>query len=179
MMKSRTLARPRAHPLPPSSVMRILFVCMGNICRSPAAEGVMRARLRELQLDQSVLVDSAGTIDYHVGKHPDKRMSSAAAARGVPLNHLARQVRADDLREFDLVLAMDRDNLADIKSLDPQGRFRNKIKLFCEFCTEHEETEVPDPYLGGQAGFEFVLDLLEDGCAELVRRIQAGALPSP
>jgi len=158
--------------------MRILFVCMGNICRSPAAEGVMRAKLHEAGLAQIAAVDSAGTIDYHVGKQPDKRMLQASAARGVPLHHLARQVRAEDLREFDLILAMDRDNLADITSLDPHGRFRGKIKLFCEFCTEHDETEVPDPYHGGPAGFELVLDLLEDGCTELVRRIQAGTLLS-
>lgn len=158
--------------------MGILFVCMGNICRSPAAEGVMRAKLQAAGLSQVVALDSAGTIDFHVGKPPDKRMLQASAARGVPLDHLARQVCAEDLRRFDLILAMDRDNLADIKSLDPQGRFRAKIRLFCEFCTEHDRTEVPDPYHGGPAGFELVLDLLEDGCTELVRRIQAGTLLS-
>ena len=106
-------------------------------------------------------------------------MCQASAARGVPLQHRARQVRAEDLREFDLILAMDHDNLAEIKSLDPDGRFSGKIKLFCEFCTEHEEAEVPDPYHGGPAGFELVLDLLEEGCAEIVRRSQAGTLILP
>ena len=169
----------RPKPNLESHPVKLLFVCMGNICRSPAAEGVMRARLQEAGLGQSVAVDSAGTIDYHVGKQPDKRMCQASAARGVPLDHLARQVRAHDLREFDVILAMDHDNLAEIRSLDPGGQFRDKVKLFCEFCTEHDAAEVPDPYYGGPEGFEVVLDLLEDGCTELVRRIQAGTLLPP
>lgn len=152
---------------------------MGNICRSPAAEGVMRAKLREAGLDQAVLVDSAGTIDYHIGKQPDPRMRQASAARHVDLDHRARQVRPEDVRDFDLVMAMDHENLAEVRSLDPRGRFSGKVKLFCEFCTIHEAEEVPDPYYGGPAGFELVLDLLEDGCAELVRRIQAGTLLTP
>ncbi len=149
---------------------------MGNICRSPAAEGMMRAKLQEAGIEQTVAVDSAGTIDYHIGNQPDKRMVDAAAKRGVHLNHQARQVLANDLRDFDLVLAMDQDNLAEIKLLDSDAKFRSKIKLFGEFCTRHKIIEVPDPYLGGPADFEFVLDLLEDGCAELVSRIQTKTL---
>ncbi len=151
---------------------------MGNICRSPAAEGMMLAKLQKAGLAQMVVVDSAGTLDYHIGKQPDKRMVDAAARRGVRLDHLARQVQAVDLRDFDMVLAMDQDNLAEIKLLDPDARLRDKIKLFGEFCTRHKVSEVPDPYTGGPADFELVLDLLEDGCTELVRRIQAGELPA-
>jgi protein-tyrosine phosphatase len=152
---------------------------MGNICRSPAAEGVLRAKLQEAGLGKAMVVDSAGTLDYHTGKQPDKRMVDAAALRGVILDHQARQVRSNDLLEFDLVLAMDRDNLAEIKALDPEARYRSKIKLFGEFCTTHKITEVPDPYLGGPADFELVLDLMEDGCSEIVGRIQAGTLLPP
>lgn len=159
--------------------MKLLFVCMGNICRSPAAEGMMRAKLQEAGLGHTMTVDSAGTLNYHTGKQPDKRMIDAAAKRGVVLDHQARQIHAGDLHDFDLILAMDKDNLAEIMSLDPAARFRDKIKLFCEFCTRHQVSEVPDPYTGGAADFEFVLDLLEDGCSEVVRRIQAGLLPSP
>ncbi len=156
--------------------MKILFVCMGNICRSPAAEGVLRQKLREAGLDQKVTVDSAGTIDFHIGKLPDSRMRQAAKKRGLILDHHARQVNAEDLERFDLILVMDRDNLKNVKSLDRNEKFATKIKLFCEFCTQHTETEVPDPYHGGPEGFELVLDLLEDGCAEIVRRNQNGKL---
>ncbi|MCE9519588.1 MAG: low molecular weight phosphotyrosine protein phosphatase [Verrucomicrobia bacterium] len=152
---------------------------MGNICRSPAAEGVMRAMLQKAGLGKMMTVDSAGTLDYHTGKQPDKRMVDAAAKRGVILDHQARQVRANDLVNFDLILAMDKDNLAEIKTLDPEARYRSKIKLFGEFCTRYKITEVPDPYLGGSADFELVLDLLEDGCAEIVCRIQAGTMLPP
>lgn len=156
--------------------MKILFVCMGNICRSPAAEGVLRHLLVNAQLDKEVIVDSAGTIDYHAGKLPDSRMRQAAEKRGLKLEHRARQVIADDLGEFDLILVMDHDNLRNVKSLYHSGKFADKIRLFCKFCTRHTETEVPDPYLGGAAGFELVLDLLEDGCTEIVRRIHNGTL---
>ena len=156
--------------------MKILFVCMGNICRSPAAEGVMRAKLQEASLGKKVDVDSAGTIDFHIGKLPDSRMRRAASARGIELTHHARQVSAADLEEFDHVLVMDRENFSSVKSLDHDGKFTAKIKLFCEFCTKHIETEVPDPYLGTARDFENVLDILDDGCAEIVRRIQTGTL---
>jgi protein-tyrosine phosphatase len=149
---------------------------MGNICRSPAAEGVLHAKLIQAGLHGTVAVDSAGTIDYHVGKLPDARMRSAASRRGLALNHRARQVTSEDLAAFDLVLVMDRENLSDVKSLDRSGRFPAKIQLFCEYCTKHDQTEVPDPYYGGDAGFETVLDLLDDGCTEIVKRIQAGKL---
>ncbi len=149
---------------------------MGNICRSPAAEGVLRDLLEKARLDKDVIVDSAGTIDYHIGKLPDPRMRQAAEKRGLNLEHRARQVKTDDLVKFDLVLVMDRDNLRNVKSLDRNEKSATKIRLFCEYCTDHSESEVPDPYHGGAEGFELVLDLLEDGCAEIVRRIQDGML---
>ncbi len=159
--------------------VKLLFVCMGNICRSPAAEGVMRASLQQAGLGQTVTVDSAGTLDYHAGKLPDPRMRRAASARGLTLDHRARAITAEDLRAFDLVLAMDRENLQYVKGLDRAGKFSSKIRMFCDFCTRHNLAEVPDPYLGGSADFELVLDLLEDGCAEVTRRIQAGTLLPP
>jgi len=157
-------------------MLKLLFVCMGNICRSPAAEGVMLHHLEEAELEGKVVVDSAGTLDYHVGKLPDSRMRAAASERGLSLTHRARQVTPEDLQNFDLILVMDRDNRTDVMHLSGAREQATKIKYFCEFCTEHEEQEVPDPYYGGAQGFEKVLDLLEDGCAEITRRIQAGTL---
>lgn len=149
---------------------------MGNICRSPAAEGMMREKLKAAVLDQRVTVDSAGTINFHTGKLADTRMRHAAAARGMELTHHARQVSPADLADFDLILVMDKENLRDVMSLRGASSFKSKLRLFCEFCTRHTEKEVPDPYLGDAQDFEFVLDLLDDGCAEIICRIQAGTL---
>lgn len=149
---------------------------MGNICRSPAAHGIMQKMLLDAGLENLVHVDSAGTINLHAGKLPDSRMRKAAGRRGYPLSHPARQVRPSDLDDFDLVLVMDLENLADVEQFADPQKHEGKLRLFCEFCTAHDETEVPDPYHSSDAGFEFVLDLLEDGCAELLRRIQSGSL---
>ena len=154
--------------------MKILFVCMGNICRSPAGEGVLRHKLKDAGLDSAVSVDSAGTINFHAGKPPDSRMRAAARNRGIELVHHARQVTAEDLQKFDLVLVADRENLRDVMELPGAEKAASKIRLFCEFCSAHDEPEVPDPYYGGPAGFELVLDLLEDGCDGIVRRIRHG-----
>jgi len=158
----------------PHSHMRLLFVCMGNICRSPAAEGVMLAELAKAGLSDTVTVDSAGTLDYHVGKLADHRMRQASTRRSLELLHRARQVRKEDLSEFDLILPMDLDNLGELHRLDPKGEYRDKVRLFTTFCTTHTETEVPDPYYGESDGFELVLDILQDGCAEIARQIKAG-----
>ena len=124
---------------------RVLFVCLGNICRSPAAEGVMRALVEAEGLGDSILVRSAGTADWHTGKLPDQRMRNAAQNRGYNLCSRARQVNEDVLRENDLVLVMDQPNLRDVHRIDRESRHTAKIHLFCDFCTGHEEKEVPDP----------------------------------
>ena len=154
------------------SDFNLLFVCLGNICRSPAAEGVMRHLVTEAGWQHRIHIDSAGTAGWHTGKRADERMRKAATARGLDLTSLARQVMPADLAEFDLILAMDEQNLRDLRALDPQGLHAQKVRLFCEFCTEHEEKEVPDPYYGGPEGFDHVLDILADGCAGVLRFIQ-------
>ena len=150
----------------------VLFVCMGNICRSPTAEGVFRHYVREAGLAEHIKTDSAGTHAYHVGDSPDRRARSAAERRGVSLDDIrARRVRSEDFERFDYVIAMDRDNLAMlIDQSEPEHH--EKIRLFLEFSDSHED-EVPDPYYGGAAGFERVLDLVEDaskGLLEMLRK---------
>lgn len=151
---------------------KLLFVCLGNICRSPAAEGAMRRVIEDAGLADRVHIDSAGTAGWHTGKRADDRMRAAALSRGLDLTSLARQVAPADLADFDLILVMDRSNYSDVRSLDRQGQHLHKVRLFCEFCTRHEETEVPDPYYGGPEGFENVLDLLEDGCEGVLQHIR-------
>ena len=147
---------------------RVLFVCMGNICRSPAAEGVFRHFVKEMGWERHIGCDSAGTLDFHTGSPPDDRMRQAALGRGIHLDGSARQIAANDLAEFDLVLCMDRDNLEYVRQLAGQGRLRAQIRLFCEFVSDRNIRDVPDPYYGGADGFDTVMDLLEDGCANLL-----------
>ncbi len=151
---------------------RLLFVCLGNICRSPAAEGVMRALVEAEGLGERVAIRSAGTGGWHAGKLPDQRMRSAAQNRGYDLSSRARQISENDLRDYDLVLVMDQQNHREIRSFDTESRFAKKIRLFCDFCTDHDAKEVPDPYYGGEQGFEHVLDLLEDGCRGVLQHIR-------
>jgi protein-tyrosine phosphatase len=158
------------HDHPP---FRVLFVCMGNICRSPAAEIVFRQQVGDAGLDQAIHIDSAGTIGYHAGKGPDPRMAETLRRRGYPIAGRARQVTARDLAEFDLILAADHENIADLHRLDRDGLHRGKIRLLVDFCVEKEATHVPDPYYGGQQGFEEVADLVEDACAGLLEEIRA------
>lgn len=157
--------------------MKLLFVCMGNICRSPAAENVMGHLIRAQELEARFQVDSAGTIDFHSGSAPDPRMVSAAKTRGVEMTGKARMVQVKDLHRFDLILAMDRSNLMFLEDLAKKyPPERAEIKMFCDFLTEHPHEEVPDPYYGGQGGFDLVLDLLEDGCREILKQWKAGNL---
>lgn len=151
---------------------KLLFVCLGNICRSPAAEGVMRRVITEAGLGDLVLIDSAGTAGWHTGKRADQRMMNAASARGFELTSFARQVRDTDLGEYDLILVMDHSNHQDLRAFDRETLHAAKVRLFCEFCSQHEESEVPDPYYGGPEGFNKVLDLLEDGCAGVLSHIR-------
>jgi protein-tyrosine phosphatase len=151
---------------------RVLFICMGNICRSPAAEIVFRRGVAEAGLDAAIHIDSAGTIGYHAGKGPDPRMADTLRRRGYPIAGRARQVTARDLAEFDLILAADPENLADLRRLDREGLHRDKIRLLVDYCVEREATHVPDPYYGGQQGFEEVADLVEDACGGLLEEIR-------
>lgn len=148
---------------------KLLFVCLGNICRSPAAENLMNDLLDREGLAGQIVCDSAGTSSYHIGSPPDRRMTAAANQRGISMKGKARQFEYEDFQEFDLILAMDRDNYANILSLDPQGRYQDKVKLMCDFCSQHNDREVPDPYYGGASGFEYVLDLLTDACEGLLK----------
>ena len=146
----------------------ILFVCMGNICRSPAAEGVFRSLVAEAGRAEEFDIDSAGTHGYHVGHPPDERMLAAAAARGYRLDSRARRIEHRDFQRFDLIVTMDDENFQHVSSMDP-GSVARVVRM-CDYCETHEESEVPDPYYGGAAGFERVLDILEDACANLLRQ---------
>jgi len=140
--------------------MKVLFVCLGNICRSPTAEAVFRQVLASDAVDLRIDVDSAGTHAYHIGEPPDPRTQAAARRRGIDMSALrARQVHASDFEEFDLILAMDRENLAELKRRCPP-RLQERVRLLLEYASS-AELEVPDPYYGGEAGFEQVLDLIE------------------
>lgn len=151
---------------------RILFLCMGNICRSPTAEGVMRAKLAAAGLAGEVEVDSAGTHGYHVGEPPDGRTQAHALRRGYDLGRLrARQLVADDFSRFDLVLGMDADNLSRAAKLCPPGE-RHRLKLLLDYAPQTGQRHVPDPYYGGEAGFEAVLDLVEAACDGLIATLK-------
>ncbi len=150
---------------------RVLFVCMGNICRSPAAEGVMRKLAPDAGLDGAVESDSAGTITLHGGEPADARMRATAARRGYTLDSNARGVREHDFYEFDWIVAMDRANLRNLQAMRPADATA-EIRMFCDSCMEHTDREVPDPYYGGDAGFEHVMDLIEDGCRGLLVAIR-------
>jgi len=136
---------------------------MGNICRSPAADIIMRKLVANEGLSGRIAVDSAGTIGYHTGKGADPRMAATLTRRGYSPSGSARQVLVADLDAFDLVLAMDEDNFRDLRDLAKTSGQREKIRRFTEFCHHHEATAVPDPYYGGDEGFEDVADLIEDG----------------
>ena len=151
--------------------LRILFVCMGNICRSPAAEAVMQSKVAEAGLSHWIECDSAGTIDYHTGQLSDQRMRAAASKRGYELTSRARQVQVSDLTDFDHILTMDAQNYQEVLKLDPQGRHREKIRAFCDYVPQQDVMEVPDPYYGGQQGFDDVLDLLEAGCDQFLSEL--------
>lgn len=152
--------------------MRVLFVCLGNICRSPTAEGVFRDHVRRQAPDLDLEIDSAGTHDYHVGEPPDPRTVRAARQRGVDLGTLrARQVCAGDFERFDLILAMDRLNHATLLDRSPP-EFHPRIRLLLEFAANTGREDVPDPYYGGAQGFDEVLDLVEEAAAGLLAEIR-------
>ncbi len=153
---------------------RVLFVCLGNICRSPAAEAVFLHKLEQRGLRENFLVDSAGTGGWHVGKSADSRMRSAAEQRGVIINSIARQFRISDFKEFDIILTMDDDNLRTLMSFSQKSKLsinKDIIYPIMSFSTNSDLKEVPDPYYGSGDGFEKVLDLLEDACDGLLEKI--------
>ena len=150
---------------------RLLFVCMGNICRSPTAEGVMRRLVREEGLEHQFEIDSAGTGSWHAGDSPDRRATAAAATRGIALEGAARQVRPRDFEHFDLLLAMDRENLRELRTFSVDGDIAGKARLLREFdpaSAGAPDLDVPDPYYGGPDGFEKVLDQVEAACKGLL-----------
>jgi len=162
-----------------SGPVRVLFVCLGNICRSPTAEGVMRHVVAEAGMQDEVELDSAGTGSWHVGSAPDARATAAARARGVTLEGQARQVRPEDVEEFDVLLAMDRANLRDLQAL-AGGEDDGRIRLLREFdraSAARGDLDVPDPYYGAAGGFEEVFDLVEAACRGLLDEIRAGNVP--
>ncbi|MCK6407368.1 MAG: low molecular weight phosphotyrosine protein phosphatase [Rhodocyclaceae bacterium] len=153
-------------------MIKVLFVCMGNICRSPTAEGIFRQMLREHGLDGRIEVDSAGTHGYHVGESPDPRTQRAAAARGYDLSSIrARKVAPGDLEYFDLVLAMDKSNLEALRHMSPP-QFMNRLQLFMSYARNFDDEEVPDPYYGLGHGFDLVIDMVEDASAGLVEELK-------
>ena len=152
--------------------MKVLFVCLGNICRSPTAEVVFRAAASREAPDIALEIDSAGTAAYHVGEAPDRRTRQAAARRGYDLSQLrARVVEPRDFEYFDLILAMDRENLRTLERRAPQ-HVRERLRLFLEFAPEAGLSEVPDPYYGGPNGFEDVLDLIEAASRGLIEHLR-------
>lgn len=153
---------------------RILFVCLGNICRSPAGENTMRDLLQREGV-QDVSLDSAGTAGYHIGKGPDSRMTATLEKREIRVTGQARQFSKKDFDEFDLIIAMDEDNRREISRLARNDIDRNKVKPFMSFCEEFSNSEVPDPYYGEQDGFELVADIMADGCAGILDSLNASS----
>jgi protein-tyrosine phosphatase len=147
----------------------VLFICMGNICRSPTAEGIFRKLVSEAGRDAEFSVDSAGTIGYHSGERADRRMRAAAAGRGYELDSLARKIVPADLDRFDWIVTMDEDNFREVNALNPEAHAQ--VVRMCDYCEVHDVAEVPDPYYGGEEGFQTVIDILEDACGSFLRRI--------
>lgn len=152
--------------------VKVLFVCLGNICRSPMAEGVFRRLVGERGYADAIHIDSAGTHAYHVGEPPDERAQTAAARRGADISGLrGRQAIADDMRTFDYVLAMDHDNYEHLRAIAHKDD-EHKVRLFLTYATRCKETAVPDPYFGNTRGFDRVLDMIEDAAAGLLEAIK-------
>ena len=155
------------------SVKSILFVCLGNICRSPMAEGVFNRLLKEKGLQDKFEVDSAGLHGYHAGELPDSRMRAHASKRGYHLTHRSRPVFLTDFDQFDMLIGMDEQNIRGLKILAPTAEHQAKIYRMTDYLTKIKADEVPDPYYGGAAGFEYVIDLLEDACSGLLDTLTA------
>ena len=151
---------------------KVLFVCLGNICRSPAAQGIFEHYVRESGMQDRVEADSAGTYSGHRGELPDRRMRTAALYRGFALTHKSRPVSGLDFLDFDLIMAMDDQNYEDLMHLAPSVEATHKIRKMSDYLKDHKMTYIPDPYYMGVEGFSLVLDLLEDGCKNLLESIK-------
>jgi protein-tyrosine phosphatase len=172
-------AEPEPQTHPPAHV-GLLFVCLGNICRSPTAEGVMRALVSDAGMQDSVLLDSAGTGAWHAGSAPDERASAAARSRGIALDGLARKVTPEDFERFDLLLAMDAENVSELKRMAADEAERGKVRLLREFdpaAAGERDLDVPDPYYGATGGFDEVFELVRAACEGLLEEIRAGRVP--
>jgi protein-tyrosine phosphatase len=153
---------------------RVLFVCLGNICRSPLADGVLAHKLSRAGLGHLIEVDSAGTGAYHIGEPPHVESMRVARQHGMPIDHLrARQVKRPDFESFDLIVAMDRKNHSDLLALESSGEHHHKVKLFMAYVPEATVMDVPDPYFGGPAGFDEVFALVETGCDTILAELGA------
>ncbi len=165
-----TVKLAQEHAAAENRAPRILFVCLGNICRSPAAEGIMREITKDMPASSHPELDSAGFYGGHAGDLPDRRMRHAAFGRGLRLEHLSRVIRPSDFDYFDLILGMDDRNISDLHDAAPTVEAEKKIARMSDFCVHYPEADsIPDPYWEGAAGFEIVLNLLEDGCSELAK----------
>jgi protein-tyrosine phosphatase len=152
--------------------VKVLFVCMGNICRSPSAEAVMNTYIKREGLQDKIICDSAGTIAYHAGEPADARMQRHANKRDIHLTSISRQIKPIDFEDFDYIIGMDDSNLRDMKSFLPSASLVSKITKMTDYCSNKNPGYVPDPYYGGDEGFEQVLDLLEDACGGLLKKIR-------
>ena len=150
--------------------VRVLFVCMGNICRSPTGEAVLLKKIAERNVSKQFVIDSCGTVNHHIGQNADPRMMSSAQTRGYELASIARQFSDDDFENFDVILAMDRDNYFEILQMDKKNLAEDKLHLLCDFVQSTSSSDVPDPYYGGEQGFDHVLDLIEEGCDALIEK---------
>ena len=156
-----------------NSTVEVCFVCLGNICRSPLAQGVFEALVKKKGLQDQVIISSAGVSGWHVGSPPDARMQQTARSHGIQLNSRARQFQSSDFRQMDLVLAMDHSNLSALQQMRPKSELQNKLFLFRSFDPENNgDFEVPDPYYGGNEGFETVYQMVERTCPKVLEHLQ-------